>query len=61
MRNSNFKVFDIFLGLHFVHFVASGIQLLLLKNTAAPPQEYSCSSSRIQLLLLKNFAAQGQR
>jgi hypothetical protein len=37
------------------------IQLLLLKNTAAPPQEYSCSSPRIQLLLLKKFTAQGQR
>jgi hypothetical protein len=36
-----------YLGLHRM---ASEIQLLLLKNTAAPPQEYSCSSSRISRL-----------
>jgi hypothetical protein len=37
--------------------MASGIQLLLLKNTAVSPQEYNCCSSRIQQLLLKNAAA----
>jgi hypothetical protein len=41
--------------------MASEIQLLLLKNTAAPLQEFSCSSSRIQLLFFKNFTAQGLR
>jgi hypothetical protein len=44
---SKFNSIDIYLGLLFLHRMASGIQLLLLKNTAAPPQEYSCSSSRI--------------
>jgi hypothetical protein len=38
---------DIYLGLHRM---ASEIQLLLLKNTAALPQEYSGSSSRISRL-----------
>jgi hypothetical protein len=63
MMPYRFHRIDIDLGLCLLHLLASGIQLLLLKNTAAlPPQEYSCSSlSRIQLLLLKNFTAQGQR
>jgi hypothetical protein len=42
-----FNSIDIYLGLLFLHRMASEIQLLLLKNTAAPPQEYSCSSSRV--------------
>ncbi len=61
MMPYRFHRIDIDLGLCLLHLPASEIQLLLLKNTAAPPpQEYSCSSSRIQLLLLKNTAAPPQ-